>query len=375
MRIGLNLLCILPGVNGGVETYSVSLLGALASHYPEHEFIVFVNRLGAAMPVLNAPNITRVVCDFDARQRSLRYAWEHLILPRKLRDYSIDVLHSPGYQGPVHCDCPGIVTLPDVNFRSVGKMFPLHQRAALRFFCERSARKSTRVITISQFSKSDIIRHLGLPEEKITVTPLACCLTPGTSTENVAAIYRLPSNYIVTFGGNSWPHKNHARLFEALELVREKTSLVIIGRFSEKLRHLASLCRFEVLPIGFVPSGHILPILGLSRLCVLPSLYEGFGLSVLEAQTAGTPLACSNAASLPEVAGPGARYFDPLSPADIASSIDECLSNRAYCETLVRAGRKNITRFSWNKTAEQTMGVYREVAGAPDLVKAAKIAT
>src|SRR6185369_10440699 len=95
----------------------------------------------------------------------------------------------------------------------------------------------------------------------------------------------------------------------------------------------------------------------------LPSLYEGFGLSVLESQTANVPLACSTAASLPEVAGKGARFFDPTSIDEIAAAIERCLSDTAFCDGLVRAGRENLKRFSWEKTAEQTMAVYQKTAG------------
>jgi glycosyltransferase involved in cell wall biosynthesis len=114
--------------------------------------------------------------------------------------------------------------------------------------------------------------------------------------------------------------------------------------------------------LGYVPNTHISSILGHADLFVLPSLYEGFGLPVLEAQQAGVAVACSTAGSLPEIAGEGAVFFDPLSSDDMARVIRECLSDLALCTRLRRMGAENVQRFSWDKTARETLAVYRQVA-------------
>lgn len=374
MRIGINLLCILPGINGGVETYAVSTLRALAARDRSNEYFVFVNRQGAGLDVLEAPNITPVVCNFDARPRELRYAWEQLLLPRASGQYRLDLLHSPGYQGPLRCHCPTVVTLPDLNFIAFRDTLPWHRRMALEFFCPRAARRAAGVITISHFSKSEIVKYLGVPPEKITVTHLGPGILPTPADWDVVrAKLGLDVPYIVAYAGNNYPHKNMSRLFEAFGKVRtsEPVYLAVIGGLSPELKRFSERLRGRVLDLKHVDSACIEPILSHARLCVLPSLYEGFGLPVLEAQSAGVPLLCSNAASLPEVAGQGAMFFDPLSVDQIALSIERCLGDRACCEALIRAGRENVKRFSWDKAADQTLAVYNQVVAGQSPVEPA----
>jgi glycosyltransferase involved in cell wall biosynthesis len=374
MRIAINLLCIIPGINGGVETYARSLLRALAVEDRTNEYLVFVNREGAALRDLEAPNISTVIFDFNARRRPVRYAWEQILLPRELRRRNVDLLHSPGYVGPLRSPCPTVVTIPDVNFVALGNALPAHKRAALGYFCSSSAKRADRVITISQFSKEEIVKHLRIPEQKIVVTHLG----PGTIAEPtpwnvVSQRYGIEGDYVVAFAGNNYPHKNIARLIEAFAKVRTSppAQLVIIGELSADLRELAKSKKIRFRDLAGVPNADVGPILGHARLCVVPSLYEGFGLPVLEAQNAGVPLICSNAAALPEVAGRGCQFVNAKLVDEIAGAIEHCLGDSEYCHSLVRAGRANLKRFSWARTAEETLSVYNEVAGTrtpiPDL--------
>lgn len=364
MRIGINLLCILPGVNGGIETYATSTLRALAALDSWNEYVVFVNHRGAALEVLDAPNFTKVVCNVDGRVRGLRYGWEHLVLPRQVVKYGLDVLHSPGYQGPIRCPCPTVVTLPDLNFAFPGTL-PLYKRLVLRFFCSRAARHASRVITLSEFSKRQIVEQLGIPKQNVTVTPAGPGIEiPKANWSLVQKRHKLSANYIVAFAGGNYPHKNMSRLLMAFEAIRAgDVSLAIIGELSPELRSMARKLNGRVLELGFVENSHISPVLSHARLCMFPSLYEGFGFPTLEAQSAGVPLACSDAAPLPEVAGNGARLFNPESVEDMAAAMEHCLGDRVFCDALVRAGRENVKRFSWEKTARETLAVYHAAAG------------
>lgn len=319
------------------------------------------------MRSLEAPNITTVVFDFNARRRAVRYAWEQILLPREVRSRKVDLLHSPGYVGPLRSPCPAVVTIPDVNFVALGNALPAHKRLALGYFCSHSAASAARVITISQFSKDEIVKHLGIPEHKIVVTHLG----PGKVAEPapwdvVAQRHGIEGDYVVAFAGNNYPHKNIGRLIEAFAEVQLSSSvqLVIIGALSPELRALANSKPIRVRDLAAVPDTHVGPILSHARLCVVPSLYEGFGLPVLEAQSAGVPLICSKAAALPEVSGGGCRPVNAESVDEIAKAIKHCLGDLDYCHTLVRAGHANLKRFSWARTADETLSVYNEVTDA-----------
>lgn len=370
MRIGLNLLFLIPGIVGGVETYAVSLIKALASIDRTNEYFLFVNRESSVLDLADAPNFHRIVCGVQATCRVLRYAWEQLVLPFQLRNYRLDLIHSLGYVGPVITPCPGIVTIPDLNYIILRNFIPAGRRRALQFFSIRSARQSVRVITISNFSKAQIVRFIGVPSDKITVTHLGAGWTkdgnePGRF-ESIRKSYRLPERYIVAFGGGS-PHKNIPRLISAFrEIAREfPHSLVLLGHLPPNV-DLPSLKQDDqlsrrVMPLGYISREHIGPILSQADLFVLPSLYEGFGMPVLEAQSSQVPVVCAMAGALPEVAGAGAFFFDPLSVDGMVQAIRRCLSDADLRSELRRLGEKNVKQFSWEKTARETLAVYQQV--------------
>jgi hypothetical protein len=173
MRVGINLLYLLPGVVGGTETYARSLLRALAELDHENEYLVFLNSESADLDLNAGPNFAKVHTGLRASSRSLRYAWEQTIFPRKLSSYRLDVLHSLGYVGPFRPPCAHVLSIPDVNYHGQGDAMSLGRRALLSFFVERSARNATRLFTISEFSRGEIVRYLGIPAGRITVTHLA----------------------------------------------------------------------------------------------------------------------------------------------------------------------------------------------------------
>ena len=158
-------------------------------------------------------------------------------------------------------------------------------------------------------------------------------------------------------------NKNMPRLIRAFTTVKDTFphSLVLIGHIPSDLDLTAETreVRDRVTVTGYVPGEHILPLLSHAELFVLPSLYEGFGLPVLEAQQASVAVACSSAGSLPEVGGDGALYFDPTSVEQMADAIRNCLSDARLRSQLISKGRENVSRFSWTKTAKETLSVYQ----------------
>jgi glycosyltransferase involved in cell wall biosynthesis len=368
MKIGINLLYLLPGVVGGTETYAAGLLHGLFEIDQQNEYVVFVNRESERWPIPQATNFTRVVCPIRAAGRASRYLFEQVRLPRLLTQYHIDVVHSLGYVGPLVAPCLSVVTIPDLNYVTLGNTMPGLKRTALCFFSIHSARRANHVITISEFSKREICRTLKLDPGKITVTHLGALRNGASnSSENwneLTKRYGIREPYVVTFGGRTL-NKNIPHVIRAFALVKDAFphSLVLIGHIPANvdLTTEPTEIRDRITITGYVPEEDILPLLSHADLFVLPSLYEGFGLPVLEAQQAAVAVACSSAGSLPEVGGTGALYFNPTSIEQIADTIRRCLADTTLRSQLILKGRENLSRFSWVKTARETLSVYQGV--------------
>ena len=369
MRIGINLLYLLPGIVGGTETYAAGLLAGLVKVAQEHDIVVIVNREAAKWPLPAAPNITRVVSPVPASSRVLRYFYEQIRLPKLLHDLQVDIVHSLGYVGPVHLRCASVLTIPDPNYVDIAYTMPLHRRLPLRMISTWAAKNADEIITISNFSKQRLCQTLNLPANKITVTHLAPRVEMNTTQtmnwEKLRVQYRIREPYIVAFGGGA-VHKNISSLLQAIALLDENLphQLVLIGHIPPDVdMAMISVPQSKenrIIATGYIPGEHIPALLSHADLFVLPSLYEGFGLPVLEAQQAGVAVACSTAGSLPEIAGEGAVLFNPNSLDDIVHKIAACLSNLDLRSHLCHQGRANLSRFSWEKTAAETLSVYKK---------------
>ncbi len=364
MHVGLNLLFIIPGENGGTQVYAESLMWALAAQGADHTYTVFVSEEGAALPL--PPGFRQVVCPVRAVRRDARYAYEQLRFPRLLRGYSLDVLHSLGYVCPLRSPCPSIVTIHDLNYLTPWHGMSRAKRLSLGWFVRQSARRADAVVTVSEFSKQEIKKHLGVPEQKITVTAEGPRDGPAlrpSSGKAVAEQYGVGLPYLMAFGSASG-NKNLGRLVRAFAQVCAEVphTLLLAGR-----GHSAALqAEIEALGLvrrvaisGYLPDSDVMPLLAGADLFVFPSLYEGFGLPVLEAQRAGTAVACSSAASLPEVAGDGAEFFCPESVEEMGQVILRCLRDPDRRAALAERGWANVARFSWAQTAAATLACYR----------------
>ena len=373
MRIALNLLYIVPDKVGGTQIYAESLLEALAQLDSKNEYFMFVAQEAADLPLPTAPNFQRVVCPSRASSRIGRYLWEQLMFPAWLRRYKIDLVHSLGYVCPLFPPCKSVVSIHDINYLGLSYAMPRIRRRTLRYFIPASARRADHVLTISHFSKKQIVKFAGVPPEKITVTHLAPGVRQTSQAETseewdeLERRYGLKTPYMVAFCAQSL-HKNIERLVKAFALVKQRCpalphALVLIGLPAPEspLLELIKSCGVEnqVIATGFVPNEHVFPLLSHAELFAFPSWYEGFGMPVLEAQAAGLPMVCSQAASLPEVAGQGAIYFNPKSTEEMAQALQNCLQDADLREKLAGHARENLRRFSWEKTARATLDVYR----------------
>lgn len=374
MRIGLNLLYLLPGIVGGTESYAIGLLEALARVSDSSQYRLFINRETSLCGRFRESEWHLVTCPVPASVRAIRYAWEQFVLPLQTRKYRLELLHSLGYVQPTRLPCKSVVTIHDLNFYNLGHLMSPTKRAALRYFVTLSARSADHIITVSEFSKRQIVKIMGIPPQKVTVTYNAVGhrVHQALPFETVSQQYGLRGPYILALSSFS-PHKNLASLIKAFAILREKCfrelRLVVAGHPPRDKRSLELFVRDHRLLDAVVFTGYVqddvLPTLyAHAEAFVFPSLYEGFGIPVLEAFLYGAPVACSNAAALPEIAGDAACYFDPTNVEEMADVISRLLHDETLRKSLVKRGKERVAQFTWEETARKTLEVYRQVLGS-----------
>ncbi len=300
---------------------------------------------------------------------SLSQQWR---LPRLLHTLGAHVYHSTYYLMPYRPGRPTVLTVYDVIPLRFPATVSRRARLLFRLTLALALRAADAVLCISKATARDVQALFSVPEERIHVTPLAAdaYFRPVASQEREALVNRLglPDRYVLYVGSNK-PHKNLERLVRAWALVcPDDVTLVIAGPWlpaHSAPRALAArlgLDGRQVRFLGPVPERDLPALYSGALGFVFPSLYEGFGLPVLEAMACGTPVACSRAGSLPEVAGEAALYFDPTDVTDIASTVQLLLEDENVRASLRSAGLARAAHFTWERTASQTLTAYRQLA-------------
>ena len=371
--MGLNLLYLVPGETGGMETYARRLVPAVAAARPDLELVAFLNREAHAAfaPDELGDGVEKVLVETNGRSRPRRILAEQVLLPRRLRRHRIDLLHSLGGTTPARPGVPTVLTLYDVTYARHPEAHTWAMRSGLRVLVPLAARSADRIVTISRASADDIADVLGVPRARIDVV-YPGGLLPGPATLEPELRHRLELGDapIVLSVSARRRHKNLARLFRAFAGItaEPRPLLVLPGYTTEFEDELVAESdrlgiRDRVRLLGWVSSADLEGLYAAAACFVFPSLAEGFGLPVLEALERGVPVACSNASSLPEVAGDAARYFDPLDAGDMQRAVEELLHDRALAAGLADAGRLQAKRFSWERSAEELGAVYDRVLG------------
>lgn len=375
MRIGINALFLIPGKVGGSEVYLRNLICHLGKIDRQNEYILFANRENSGTFQLSQANFREVLCPIKASFRPARILWEQFILPFQVRKYKIDVLHSPGYTAPFLAFCCSIVTIYDMNCFYYPEDFSKLTTFFLKLLVTLSARRSDRIITGSRNSKKDIVQILEISESKISVVYGAASSHSSVpiAIENkvrgkLKQRYGINKKFILTVSV-SHPHKNFYRLIKAYDILYKKyhidCQLVIVGakgRAQSILVNLVKKLSLEkrVIFTGWIPNEHLSSFYSEADLFVLPSLFEGFGIPILEAMAHGTAVVSSNSASLPEVAGRAALLVDPYNIEEIAEAMYKVLIDQNLRKNLIEKGLKRAKEFSWEKAAKETLKVYQE---------------
>jgi glycosyltransferase involved in cell wall biosynthesis len=374
MHVGLNLIYLVPGETGGMETYARELIPALVAEQPSLRLTAFINRESAEAKEGPWHDVANVTVPVRARRRTEWVRGEQQLLPRLAARGGVDLVHSLASTAPAWGSFRRVVTIHDAIYRIYPEAHFGMRSLAMRVLVPLAARRSHRIIVPSRTTHDDLVRLLKVPSEKIDVVAEGIGSTgsaPALSERDTRARYALDNRLVVLATSAKRPHKNLPRLLAALALIPQarRPVLVLTGystpHEAELRQRIAELgLETDVRLVGWVTLAELEGLYRTAACFVFPSLYEGFGLPVLEAMSRGVPVACSDRGSLEEVAGGAARLFDPEQPEAIAAAIESLLYDAGEAERYRSAGRARAATFSWRATARATLASY-ERALAP----------
>ncbi len=376
MRIAVNTRLLLPGKLEGIGWFAHETLRRITAKHPEHRFIYFFDRPYDAQFV-HGPNVTPVVLPPPTRHPLLYRIWFNWMLPRALRKHRADVFLSPDGYLSLRTAVPQLAVMHDLNFEHFPQDLPPAYSRYYRSFFPRFAEKAARIVTVSEFSKQDIVKTYGVAPEKVDVVhngigPIFAPLAEG---EKGIARKRLTGGkpYFVCVG-SLHPRKNIARLLEAFDRMAGKepeARLVIVGEafwWDARMKAAWAAMRHtdKVTFTGRLQQHELHQTLADALALVFVSYFEGFGIPVAEAMKCGVPVVAAHATSLPEVAGDAAIFCDPFNVESMAEAMARVWNDTALRERLATAGLARSARFSWDSTAE---GLWRSLERVMATVK------
>jgi glycosyltransferase involved in cell wall biosynthesis len=372
MHVGLNLIFLVPGETGGMEVAARELIPALLKSAPPGTgFTAFINREAAAakdgpwgelLPAVTVP--------VNARDRVQWVLGEQLLLPRLAARARVQLLHSLASTAPARGRFRRVVTVHDLIYARFPEAHSGIRDLGMRVLVPLAVRRSHRVIVDSQSTGEDLAELLHAARERIDVVPLGIgalqrvAPAPAEAMRERLGLDR--ERAVLLSLSAKRPHKNLSALIQALALIpAERRPLLVLPGYAtaheRELRERATAAGVsaDVRFAGWLAGDLIEGLWRLADAFVYPSLYEGFGLPVLEAMARGVPVACSNASSLPEVAGDAALLFDPHDTAAIAAAIERVLGDRREAESLRARGLGRARKFTWERAAQATLAVYQ----------------
>lgn len=373
-HIGVNALLLATDDtyrSAGVSTYIGQLLQELPPAAPDFTWTAFVSNRLDPPPV--GFGVTRPAWGTDAPWS--RIVWEQTGLALAARQGQLDLLHGTVYANPLLAPCPTVVTVHDLSFVHYPATVRRFNRVYLRAVTRLAARRAVRVIADSESTRRELVAWLGLPATKVVTVSIAADERFRPAPADAVDAFRrqrgLPARFAL-FLGTLEPRKNLVRLLDAYAACRarltETLPLVIAGSrgwyYDEIFARVRELGLQDAVEFaGFVPAAELPWWYRAADIFVYPSLYEGFGLPVLEAMASGTAVITSNTSSLPEVAGDAAILVDPSDVEALAEALVRVLNDPDLRLAMSAAGVRQAAKFSWRRCAEETVTVYREALG------------
>lgn len=356
--------------HAGISRYTKGLVHALFAIDKKNHYTVFLYPEAKDEWTIDQPNVVPVFTNIG------HYSWrEQVIFPSDLSKYKFDLVHFCNFNHPVLYPGKFVVTIHDLAYfiyegeRLKGKLI----KPAFRVVMESAVRRARKVIAITDYTKREVVRRFRVPAKRVAVIHEGVDqkqFTKGRSNE----VTKLKRKYdledpVILYVGQWRPHKNVPVLLEAFRVFRQsgrKVQLVLGGSPNPDVLAVIESHPFkdDIVVRGFIPDSELPVWYQSASVFVFPSLHEGFGLPVLEAQAVGVPVIASSATTLPEVGGKGALYFHPDRPRELAGHLSALLSNKDLRARMIRLGRENIRRFNWRDAAEKTLKLYEEIVHA-----------
>ena len=395
MRVGI-IVDVEPGIHGGIATALRSLITALGKLEGPETYVLIVesqtqidwlsplasNQMFELRPALTESAVKKGIrlakgAVKKALGRDGRASWPVVpVSDGYLESLGLDVLHQPT-QGFTYCAIPTVYNPHDLQHLHYPQFFDIADLTWRETIYRAACRTSQAIIVNSQWIKDDVVAQFAVSPDKVQIIPEAAPtqLLAEVSDEDKAATrakYALPERYIF-YPNNTWPHKNHLRLFEAMAWLRDEKGttvpLVSTGarhepsreKLDSRIRELGLENQVQLL--GFVSSAELRAIYQMARCLVVPSLFEANSLPIFEAWAEGIPVASSNVTALPEQVGDAGLLFDPMDPQDMGSVIQRIFTDDALCADLIAKGKVRLSDFDFLRTARANRATYRRAAG------------
>jgi len=373
VRVVINLAFLKSEHVGGSWTYSFNLVRMLEKFRHQADFLVLINaKLAAKFASIQLP---QEVISINPDAQSSRIFWEQVSLPSILRRYSPDVFHSTGNVLPWRLPCKSVVTIHDFQYYHHPGNFSFPRRQYLSRMVPFSLKHADHIICVSKSTSQDAERLFRIDPARMSVVYEAGLVdgevAKATEQISLRQQYGLARPFLLS-AGSLLPHKNLGRLIKAFGRIvsRIPHDLVIVGEsfgndpeVHNAVKHELSDQQDRVKISGFVSRDDLLGLYNHADAFVFPSVFEGFGIPILEAMGCGCPVVASRCTSIPEIAEEAVEYFEPTDFDDIASTILRVCQDSKLRASLRERGFSQARKFSWEKMADETMAVYRKVSG------------
>lgn len=367
MKIGVMLRHI--NELGGIVVYTKNLIENLLAVDGRNQYVFIYGNSASPGAYSSYPNVKGIVVKAPGK-----LIWDQYYIPKVIRQEGIDLIFNPKLSVPVFSPVNSILTMHGLEQFAVPHIFKKTDRAYFTMMMPVYCRRARAIISMTETGKRDLVRYLKIRPDKIFVINESHnkrfrIIKDEAYLQDIKKRYNLPGKYLLFVGGLT-PLKNFSNILRAIKHLKEsaglKPKLVSVGfkrwRYEGDLELVSSLGLNEdvILP-GFIPDCDMPAIYNLAGCFVFPSLYEGFGIPVPEAQACGCPVIVSDTGALPEVSGGAALSVNPYNYKDIASAIHRVFTDESLRQGLIVKGLENAARFSWERCARETLSLFNKV--------------
>ncbi len=363
LKIAINTRFLLKNKLEGIGRVTFEIVKRMVENHPEDDFIFFFDRAYDESFIFGK-NVTPVILNPPARHPILWYCWFEIAIPKALKKYKPDVFLSPDNYLSLKAKTKTVLITHDLAHIHYPNEIPFLTKKFYNHYVQKYIERADQIITVSDFTKKDIIQNYGTSSDKIEVVYNACTpnFQPAEDHEKDAIRKKYAEEQAYFFYiGSINPRKNIIRLIKAFDQFKEKTKspikLLLGGRLawqSGPIKDTFENAKYksEIKLLGYLEEEELPKVISAAKALVYISLFEGFGLPILEAMYCDTPVITSKVTSMLEVAGDAALMIDPTSVDEIANAMEE-IQDKTFAESLVQAGRKQREKFNWDRSAEQ----------------------